>query len=162
MGKIIRSPEPLSDQTNCSIFLAGGISNCPDWQEGVGKSLEENTHATIYNPRRVDFDITAYEDVSRQQITWEFYALRMSKVNLFWFPCETVCPITLFELGSAIHRLHPGALMVGAHPDYSRRFDLIEQSRLAGSPIRIFDNLPELVHETEILLNNIHILSKNG
>ena len=162
MGKIIRSPEPLGTESDCSIFLAGGISNCPDWQEDVAKRLEHSTPATIYNPRRLDFDMTAYEDVSRQQITWEFYALRMSKVNLFWFPCETVCPITLFELGSAIHRLHPGALMVGAHPDYSRRFDLIEQSRLAGSPVHIFDNLPELVSETEILLRNIDQLSKKA
>lgn len=103
----------------------------------------------------------AYEEVSREQIRWEFYALRMAKVNLFWFPCETLCPITLFELGAAIPRLHPGALMVGTHPDYQRRFDIIEQSKLAGSPIRVFDDLEELVSETEILMRNIdNLLSK--
>jgi len=160
MGKIITAPEPL-EQSESSIFLAGGISNCPDWQADVADRLSRNTNSIIYNPRRADFNMEAYEEVSREQIRWEFYALRMAKVNLFWFPCETLCPITLFELGAAIPRLHPGALMVGTHPDYQRRFDIIEQSKLAGSPIRVFDDLEELVSETEILMRNIdNLLSK--
>lgn len=108
----------------------------------------------IYNPRRDDFDMSAYEEVSRQQIIWEFHALRMSTVNLFWFPAETLCPITLFEYGSAIERLHAGAVMCGTHPDYQRRFDLIEQTSLRnGMPI--FDDLDHLVRETIILLKSL-------
>jgi len=162
MGKVIKSPEPLDFDDQNSIFLAGGISKCPDWQAGVANRLADQTNAIIYNPRRDDFDMSAYEDISRQQIVWEYHALRLSKVNLFWFPCETLCPITLFELGAAIPRLHPGALMVGTHPDYERRFDIIEQSKLAGSPIHVFDDLEELVNETVILLRNIDQLLKNG
>lgn len=160
MGKIIKSPEPIDFTAENGIFLAGGISKCPDWQAGVAKKMAEETDAVIYNPRRDDFDMSAYEDISRAQIKWEYYALRSSKVNLFWFPCETLCPITLFELGSAIERLHPGGLMVGTHPDYQRRFDIIEQSKLAGSPIHVFDNLEELVSETIMLLRNIDQLLK--
>ena len=160
MGKIITAPEPL-EQSDSSIFLAGGISNCPDWQEDVARQLSENTESIIYNPRRRDFDMNSYEEISRQQIRWEFYALRMAKVNLFWFPSETLCPITLFELGSAIHRLHPGTLMVGTHPKYLRRFDIIEQGKLAGAPIHVFDDLEELVSETIILMRNIdHLVKK--
>jgi len=162
MGRIIKSPEALDPNADNPIFLAGGISKCPDWQAPVAERINRETNATIYNPRRDDFDMNAYEDVSKAQIKWEYHALRMSQVNLFWFPCETLCPITLFELGGAIHRLHPGGLMVGTHPDYERRFDIIEQSKLAGSPIRVFDNLDELVSETIILLRNIDQLLKNG
>jgi hypothetical protein len=161
MGKIIKSPEALAPEDKNSIFLAGGISNCPDWQGPVAEILARDTDATIYNPRRENFDMNAYEDVSRQQIKWEYHALRLSHVNLFWFPCETLCPITLFELGSAIHRIHPGGLMVGTHPDYERRFDIIEQAKLFGNPISVFDSLDELVHETTLLLRNFDVLIKN-
>ena len=160
MGKIITAPEPL-EYSESSIFLAGGISNCPDWQGEVARQISQTTESIIYNPRRYDFDMDSYEEVSREQIRWEFHALRMAKVNLFWFPCETLCPITLFELGSAIQRLHPGALMVGTHPNYQRRFDIIEQGKLAGAPIHVFDNLEELVSETILLMRNIDQLLKN-
>jgi hypothetical protein len=155
MGTIFKSPAPLQPQCNRTIFLAGGISNCADWQEGVAVRIAaEVPDCVIYNPRRDDFDMSAYEEVSRQQIIWEFHALRMSTVNLFWFPAETLCPITLFEYGSAIERLHAGAVMCGTHPDYQRRFDLIEQTRLRnGMPI--FDDLDHLVSETIILLKSI-------
>lgn len=92
MGKIIKSPEELAPFVEVSIFLAGGISNCPDWQGEVAEELAQNTNAVIYNPRRDDFDMTAYADISRAQIKWEYHALRYSQVNLFWFPCETLCP----------------------------------------------------------------------
>lgn len=158
MGEIIKSPTALGSADDISIFLAGGISNCPDWQGPVATKIAAETNAIVYNPRREDFDMESYEYISRAQIAWEYHALRLSKVNLFWFPCETLCPITLFELGAAIPRIHPGALMVGTHPDYQRRFDIIEQAKLAGSPIHIFDNLEELVCETIILLRNLDSL----
>jgi hypothetical protein len=155
MGKIVKSPGSLLPIQNRSIFLAGGISNCPDWQEEVAQRIAESVDdCVVYNPRRDDFDMSAYETISRQQITWEYHALRMSTANLFWFPSETLCPIALFEYGSALERLSVGAVMCGAHPDYERRFDLVEQTRLRnGMPI--LDNLDTLVKETIILLKSI-------
>lgn len=153
MGVIVKSPEALRPVTNKSIFLAGGISNCADWQEEVAVRLAAETDAIIYNPRREDFDMSAYEEVSKQQIIWEWHALRMSTVNLFWFPAETLCPITLLEYGSAMERLHTGALMCGTHPDYQRRFDVITQTELKQHGY-IWDNLDELVDQTIILLNS--------
>ena len=157
MGQIIKSPGALASPCNRTIFLAGGISNCPDWQEGVAERIAaEVDDCVIYNPRRLDFDMSAYEDVSSQQIIWEFHALRMSTVNLFWFPEETLCPITLFEYGSAIERLHAGAVMCGTHPNYQRRFDLVEQTRLRnGMPI--FNDLVHMVSETIILLKSLPV-----
>lgn len=154
MGKVLTSPAPLEPAAKNAVFLAGGISNCADWQSGVAERLAANTGAVVYNPRRVDFDMKAYEEVSRQQINWEYYALRMAPVNLFWFPPETLCPITLFELGSAMERLHVGALMVGCHPDYQRRFDVEVQMNLRNMGY-VFTDLEQLVSETEILLKSI-------
>lgn len=154
MGTIIKSPMALQSPCSRSVFLAGGISNCPDWQEGVAQRIAaEVDNCIIYNPRRLDFDMSAYEEVSRQQIVWEYHALRFSTVNLFWFPSETLCPITLLEYGSAMERLHPGALMCGAHPEYQRRFDLEVQNMLRHDT-HIFDDLDTLVDQTIILLNS--------
>lgn len=153
MGKIITAPEPI-EPCYLSIFLAGGISNCSDWQKDVAERIAAETDAIVYNPRRVDFDMSAYEEVSRQQIIWEWHALRQATVNLFWFPPETLCPITLLEYGSAMERLHTGALMCGTHPDYARRFDVIEQTKLKQHG-HIFDNLDTLVDQTIMLLKNM-------
>lgn len=155
MGTILTSPAALRPNVNRSIFLAGGISNCYDWQEGVAVKIASAVEdAVIYNPRRDNFDMSAYEEVSRQQIIWEYHALRLSSVNLFWFPSETLCPITLLEYGSAMERLSPGALMCGTHPDYSRRFDVKMQNELRHNT-HVFDDLDQLVEQTIILLNSL-------
>ena len=155
MGVILKSPAALQPNVNRSIFLAGGISNCWDWQEGVAVKIASAVDdCIIYNPRREDFDMSAYEEVSRQQIIWEYHALRMSSVNLFWFPAETLCPITLLEYGSAMERLHPGALMCGTHPDYQRRFDVKMQNELRHGT-HIYDDLDELVEQTIMLLKSL-------
>lgn len=154
MGTILKSPAALQPNVNRSIFLAGGISNCWDWQEGAAVKIASAVDdCIIYNPRRDDFDMSAYEEVSRQQIIWEYHALRMSTVNLFWFPAETLCPITLLEYGSAMERLHPGALMCGTHPDYQRRFDVKMQNELRHGT-HIYDDLDTLVEQTIMLLNS--------
>lgn len=154
MGQIIKSPEALGTPSYLSIFLAGGISDCPDWQEEVAQRLAAETDAIIYNPRRVDFDMSAYEEVSKMQIIWEWHALRMSTVNFFWFPEETLCPITLLEYGSAMERLHPGALMCGTHPNYKRRFDVKMQNELRHGT-HIYDDLDKLVDQTIMLLKSL-------
>jgi len=150
-GRIITSPEPLEHPFQKSIFLAGGISDCSDWQKDVAERIATETDTIVYNPRRVDFDMSAGEELSRIQIRWEWHALRICPFNLFWFPGETLCPITLMEYGSAMERIRVGGLMCGTHPNYARRFDIIEQTELMGH-VRIFDNLDELVEQFIIML----------
>lgn len=112
----------------CDIFLAGGISNCPDWQAEAIKHLD-HTGLYVANPRRP----TGLEKTGKQasaQIAWERLALDKAKVTLFWFPKESICPITLFELGMALGR--GKKIVVGVHPEYPRRFDVEEQCVLSG------------------------------
>jgi hypothetical protein len=40
-----------------SLFLAGGISNCGDWQREV-IAQPADTDLTLLNPRREDFDVS--------------------------------------------------------------------------------------------------------
>lgn len=126
-----------------SIFLGGGISNCPDWQDDIiAKFYEARADVVLVNPRRTNFDITN-PDMSRQQIGWEHNHLSRVDATLFWFPCETLCPITLFELAkqAALGK----TIFVGCHPKYARKFDVEEQLRLMGCNVVVVDNIDDLV-----------------
>jgi hypothetical protein len=63
-----------------SIFLAGGITNCENWQQKVSEVLLKETSFFVLNPRRANFDRTKKEE-SESQIRWEhFYLNRADKV----------------------------------------------------------------------------------
>lgn len=109
-----------------SIFLGGGITSCPIWQSQMVKLLE-NTNLVVVNPRRENFDIND-STLTEKQIEWEFRYLQRVTGRMFWFPHETLCPITLFELGKWCVKGEP--LFVGCHPDYKRKVDLEVQLRL--------------------------------
>ncbi len=49
---------------------------------------------------------------------WEHDHLRRAKAIMFWFPSETLCPITLYELGAwtILARQTGTKLFVGADP----------------------------------------------
>lgn len=125
------------------LFLAGGISGCRDWQREVAAALEA-IDLTVLNPRRGQF-WAGDEAAAREQIGWEFAHLRRASARLFWFPPETVCPIALFELGAWTRSPEP--LFVGTDPAYARRFDVIEQLRLARPDVRVTDSLASLVDQ---------------
>ena len=75
------------------------------------------------NPRRKVFDVQNAAH-TRLQIRWEYLMLRRCDGILFWFSCESICPIVLFELGT--HLMVPGKpLFIGMHPEYQRRIDVV-------------------------------------
>ena len=135
---IITSPQN-SEYTENTIFLAGGISNCWDWQKPVAEFLSEYTNLVIFNPRRNGWNMENSDEESRKQILWEHKFLQQSKTILFWFPEETLCPITLFELGKYL--VSDKRLIVGTHPNYQRRLDVIVQSQLVRPDIKIYDDV---------------------
>jgi len=153
---LYRSPDPLPMKfSKTGIFIAGGISDCPDWQQDV-VDIIDNDYWDVVNPRRVGgFDRTG--DTAEAQITWEHTALTMSTVYLFWFPKETLCPITLFEYGMALERAANRKIMVAAgwHEDYQRAFDLGVQSKLAKlSPQQLIYCGPGWDNYVEFVKNN--------
>lgn len=138
--KLIEAPNPYP--TNADLFLGGGITNCPDWQADVVKMLEE-TDLTILNPRR---SAAFTGDIADEQIRWEYEALRAVKTVLFWFPKETLCPITLFELGVFSQRKDT-RLIVGTHPEYARRFDVQVQMELSRPEVVVHDSVEDMIYE---------------
>lgn len=120
-----------------AIFMAGGITGCPNWQlEIMSAAYYTSLNATLgssgkevvlINPRRASFDCSKAES-SEEQIKWEFRHLKMASAIYFWFPKEGACAITLFELGCAL-----GAgrnVKVGVEPGYARELDVRTQFSL--------------------------------
>ena len=140
-----------------SIFLAGGISNCPDWQSILATMLGE-TPLVVINPRRKDFD-ESDPNMTVEQIAWEHR--HMSKVDAiaFWFCKETVCPITLFEYGKCLGR-GGKKLFVGCEEGYTRTLDVVEQTRHENQRITVRTTPRALLQEihdwviTDVLPNS--------
>lgn len=80
------------------------------------------------------------------QIRWEHHHLNTASAILFWFPCETLCPIVLYELGAWSYRnIKP--LFVGTHPDYQRRQDVVIQTHLVRPEITVVFSLDDLAEQ---------------
>lgn len=142
--RIIKAPNLIEGPVH--LFLAGGISNCPDWQSDVSYALENSGLPDVaVNPRRTG-DLAKTGSEAAYQIAWEHDALSRSEAALFWFPKETLCPITLLELGAAMMRPEQ-TLYVGVHPEYQRRFDVIQQLRLQRPEVLVRDSIKELLDD---------------
>lgn len=131
------------------LFLAGGISDCPDWQKEIidliFESLLKNKDVVIANPRLSSgLEKTGFK--AEQQIIWEWNALKNSKNISFWFPKETLCPITLFEYGKFLSDTSKN-IFCGADKRYKRFFDLTVQTRLERPKVKIHTNLSDLAKE---------------
>jgi len=147
--KHIQAPEEYCGQ-DPTVFLAGGISDAENWQAEVVCKLQR-TPGTIVNPRRERYEPS--DAAAREQIAWEWRHLQRASLVAFWFPPQTLCPIALFELGTRCMSGVP--LIVGTHPEYGRRFDLIEQLALRRPDVRLVDSLDELVQAIDVSARTI-------
>jgi hypothetical protein len=146
--QLITPPEytTIKDLEYGSLFLAGGISNCPDWQSYVIQKLSV-IDITLINPRNANYSDSKYAAMA--QIKWEFEYLKRADTFLFWFPCETVCPMTLFELGKQLGLNK--YITIGVHPQYSRKLDIECQVSLERPDIEIVYDLDHLIEQ---VINN--------
>lgn len=117
------------------VFLGGGITNCKDWQVDLTNHLK-SYDCNLFNPRRSSFDIKD-PTVSEQQIRWEKYFLSEADIVIFYFSSETLCPITLFELGARLtaNLYRDGdmrqSIYIYCEKDYARKFDVEFQTKLS-------------------------------
>ncbi len=128
-------------------FIAGGISNCPDWQkEMVGRIrlLGLDDDFVVINPRREDFNIHDPK-MTEQQIEWEREHLDTADLIVFWFPFHTLCPITLYELGVAA--ASGASLIVGCHPAYERIIDVKKQLSLIRPDVHVHESWEPMLDE---------------
>ena len=139
MGKIIIAPQNyVKNEDETSIFLAGGITDCEDWQSTVIKYIEDIRDLVIYNPRRAFFNTANALDTVKQ-IHWEFENLeQMDFFTIYFAESESVQPITLYELGRNLVRMKERfpdtwkyRILIGIAEGYKRKDDVILQSMLA-------------------------------
>ena len=152
--RVIEAPEEWTGE-QASLFLAGGISGCPDWQARMIELLSD-VDLVLLNPRRASYpwnDPAAAEE----QIVWEHRHLRRATAVLFWFPGETLCPIALYELGawSAV----PGPLFIGVDPAYARRADVEIQTRLVRPEVAVVYSVEALAAQ---VLDWSRVVLRNG
>ena len=146
MMQYIEAPHTYRDSWK-SLFLAGGITNCPNWQADIVKMLED-TSLVLLNPRQANFNISD-PLAADLQIEWEHDHLIKATAILFWFPRETLCPIVLYELGAWSMTDKP--IFIGAHPDYSRRVDVVIQTKLVRPDVVVVDSIADLANQVRVL-----------
>lgn len=137
--KIITAPEEYQLRSDeISVFLAGGITNCWNWQQSVLTQLSSSSyltdHLVVFNPRRDNFPIED-PDASRAQIEWEFKYLNQSNIFSMYFTSgQSTQPICMYELGRYLEvnkLIHPSKSIISVESGYVRENDVIIQSELA-------------------------------
>lgn len=119
------------------IFLAGGVTGNYDWRKVLLNTIDSHLGAYVrggddliaFDPVRKDFD-ASNEKLIEELVCWEFEHLAKADVTVFWFIEETLCPMTLYELGYAL--ASGREVVIGIHPKYAKRNDVVIQSTVAG------------------------------
>ena len=126
-----------------SLFLAGGISNCPDWQSELLVLLSDCKNLTIFNPRRLNYPM---DDPGEAyiQIGWEYDHLRTADMIVVWFSNGSVNPIVLYELGIWVNARPNIPAFIGIDPGYQRADDVIIQTKLARPELKITNSLLDI------------------
>jgi hypothetical protein len=130
------------------VFLAGGITNCPEWQISIINKIKEKEkdikeNIILFNPRRKNFPIDDL-NAANEQIKWEYDRLKESDMIIFWFSRGSLNPIVLYELGMwGNSRDIP--IIIGIDEGYERKQDVEIQTKLAKPDAPIVYNLDDMV-----------------
>ena len=150
MIKVVTAPD-YNYYEGKSIFLAGGITSCPLWQNDLIDMLRKmdlgKEQVVLYNPRRKNFPIHD-PNASNEQITWEYKKLRDSEMVIFWFCRGSINPIVLYELGMwGNSRATP--IAIGVDPLYERKQDVIIQTGLARPALEVRTTLKAIADDIQ-------------
>ena len=117
-----------------TVFLAGGISGCRDWQKETIEHLyrfvgRDDNQVVVYNPRQENFDVSDPSAAS-DQITWEYqYLDKVDIFSMYFVGGNQVQPICMYELGRYTNPYDQQVISV--ETDYIRKNDVIIQVALA-------------------------------
>ena len=83
MIEVIKSPTPVAEKKQWTVFLAGPMNGAPSWQAQAPKIAAKIgiENLTMLNPRKTERFVTG-----TYQVNWETFGLRMCDVILFWIP----------------------------------------------------------------------------
>lgn len=155
MSKVIIAPDKFEQDGSLKLFLAGGITNCPDWQSDMIEKLSD-TDLTIFSPRRKNFPIDD-PSAAEEQITWEYDWLKNADLISFWFSEGSMNPIVLYELGMwGNSRNIP--IFIGVHPKYERKQDVIIQTSLSKPGLIVVSSIKDLCTQIKIYLRTTKLV----
>lgn len=151
MSQIIIAPsneKPLYT----SVFLAGGITNCKEWQNDVINELLYDK-VSIFNPRREHFDVSDKSE-SNRQILWEYEHLeQMNIFSMYFCNDNSDQPICLYELGRNVVRMQnrfpsdwQKRIVISVEDGYRRKHDVIIQMSLCAPKLFIDGNAEPRSH----------------
>jgi hypothetical protein len=169
--KIITAPQNYNKQSDqISVFLAGGITNCPKWQNEVIRKLEDFDlqRLVIYNPRQEHFDITD-TSASYKQIAWEYqYLENMDIFSMYFSDGDSDQPICMYELGRNLVRMQnrfPNdwreRIVITCENGYRRKQDVYIQTILATenaidySYLEVYNSLDKHISAIERCYQNL-------
>ena len=147
--RVVTAPEKIEcAPSDVKCFLAGGITNCPDWQAEVIRALKwfdtrfpgQLDGLVVFNPRRDNFPIND-PNAAEEQISWEFKWLQqMDLFSMYFTAGESDQPICMYELGRNVCRMmqrfpndYPERILVTCDSKYRRAQDVKIQLKLAFS-----------------------------
>jgi hypothetical protein len=140
------------------VFIAGGITNCPDWQSFIieklkthDKDIKENI--ILFNPRRKNFPIHD-PNAANEQIKWEYDRLKESDMIIFWFSKGSLNPIVLYELGRWGNSSDI-PIIIGIDDGYERKQDVEIQTKLSRPDVDIVYNLDDMTNYMIDIFKNI-------
>ena len=82
MIEVIKSPQPVAEKKQWTVFLAGPMNGAPSWQAQAPKVAEKVgiENLTMLNPRKTERFVTP-----TYQVNWETFGLRMCDVIVSCF-----------------------------------------------------------------------------
>ncbi len=136
MAQIITAPN-IEIPKFTSVFLAGGITNCKEWQKVVIEELKFED-ISLFNPRQEYFDVSD-KNASYKQIIWEFERLeKMDIFSMYYCNDNSDQPICMYELGRNIVRMQnrfpsdwEKRIVISVENGYKRQADVLIQTELA-------------------------------
>lgn len=140
---VVEAPSRSIRAGKQNLFLAGGITNCPNWQAKFIEYLKGYPDLNIFNPRRSNYPMDD-PAAAEEQIKWEYDFLKSADAIVVWFSRGSLNPITLYELGLWVNARPELPAFVGIDPGYERAQDVIIQTRLTRPEIKIVDTLEAL------------------
>lgn len=147
--KVITAPENYNHKQLLKIycFLAGGITNCSNWQADVIDQLNNvsnnNFELILLNPRRENFPIDD-PNAAFDQIKWEFDWLERCDIFSMFFDetSKSDQPICFYELGRNIERMKrkfpsdwEKRIVISANNNFKRTVDVVIQTKFATSDL---------------------------
>jgi hypothetical protein len=127
------------------LFIAGGITNCPDWQADLIEEIKAFPNLVVYNPRRTNFPMND-PNASEAQIAWEYEHLRDADIIIFWFSRGSLNPIVLYELGRWGNSSDK-KIVIGLDPEYERKKDVMVQTLLSRPDTIFVSTIKEMSDE---------------